>query len=157
MTQARQFVARLPCRGQIIHDCLKLYDFRRFFKGIEKLILWGGTPLERSGPKFCAKSRPRELRSIYGDPFHEDFVLIGGHEGSGPSSHTFGPLWQTHSGRCGWAGGRFASNSNPTGFTNPPCPHTRLLSCRCRGTKGDCYLGTAARQWHFCQYFDPSD
>ena len=37
--------------------------------------------------------------------------------------------------RCaGRAGGRWcASNSNPTGFTNPPCPHTRLRSCRCRG------------------------
>ena len=45
-----------------------------------------GTPLERSGSKFCAKCRARELRSIYGDPFHEDFVPD---DGSGPGSHTF--------------------------------------------------------------------
>ena len=32
-----------------------------------------------------------------------------------------------------WRRRRFAGNSNPTGFTNPPCPHTRLLSCAAGG------------------------
>ena len=33
-----------------------------------------GTPLDGSGSKFRSKWRARELRSIYGDPFGEDFV-----------------------------------------------------------------------------------
>ena len=64
-------------------------DFLCFFKVLKSGDSEPGTPLERSGSKFCAKSRARELRSIYGDPFGEDFVPIRGHKGSGPGSHTF--------------------------------------------------------------------
>ena len=55
------------------------------------------------------------------------------------SAHTMSPwqtrnvsVWKTHSPDV--RGGRWrASNSNPTGFTNPHCPHTRLLSCAAGG------------------------
>ena len=48
-----------------------------------------GTPLDGSGSKFRSKWRARELRSIYGDPFREDFVPIGVGQRSGASSFTF--------------------------------------------------------------------
>ena len=48
-----------------------------------------GTPLDGSGSKFRSKCRARELRSIYGDPFREDFVQIGVGQRSGASSFTF--------------------------------------------------------------------
>ena len=33
---------------------------------------------------------------------------------------------------------RFASNSNPTGFTNPPLPTHKIAILRCRGTSVIC-------------------
>ena len=87
--QARVFGSGVPCRGSFFLKIWIFFDFWWIFKVLKSLDSEPGTPLERSGSKFCAKSRPRELRSIYGDPFHEDFVPAGGDDGSGPGSHTF--------------------------------------------------------------------
>ena len=92
-----------------------------FFKVLKSWDSEPGTPLERSGSKFCAKSRPRELRSIYGDPFHEDFVPAGVDDGSGPGSHTF-PA------RCAGGARIFWSHTQPT-IHSPT--HTLLISLPC--------------------------
>ena len=79
----------LPCRGSCFSKYCFVHYFCCFFKVLKSCDSEPGTPLERSGSKFCAKSRPWELRSIYGEPFREDFVPIGVGQRSGASSFTF--------------------------------------------------------------------
>ena len=79
----------LPCRGSFSKQIDVFLDFRWIFKVLKSWDSEPGTPLERSGSKFRFKSRAWELRSIYGDPFREDFVPIGVGQGSGASSLTF--------------------------------------------------------------------
>ena len=81
--------AALPCRGSFFSKFWIFPDFWCFFNILKSGDSEPGTPLERSGSKFCAKCRARELRSIYGDPFGEDFVPIGVGQRSGASSFTF--------------------------------------------------------------------
>ena len=62
-----------------------------FFKVLKSGDSEPGTPLERSGSKFRFKSRARELRSIYGDPFGAKFVLNWRGQGSGATRSLLGP------------------------------------------------------------------
>ena len=95
--QARVSGSGVALQGQFFFSRFWIFpDLLCLLKVLKSWDSEPGTPLERSGSKFCAKSRARELRSIYGDPFPEDFVPVGVDEGSGPGSHTFVSLWQTH-------------------------------------------------------------
>ena len=80
---------RRSLQGQIYSQNFGFFKIFVFFNILKSGDSEPGTPLERSGSKFCAKCRARELRSIYGDPFGEDFVPIGVGQRSGASSFTF--------------------------------------------------------------------
>ena len=58
----------------------------------KKLRCRGRDPSRKFAAKFLKISRRECLKIFYGDPFGEDFLQIGVPEGSGPSSHTLGPL-----------------------------------------------------------------
>ena len=84
--------------------------FACFLKVLKSWDSEPGTPLERSGSKFRFKSRARELRSIYGDPFREDFVPNLASE-SGPAASKSGPAASKS--------GPAASKSGPAGAVAP--------------------------------------
>ena len=142
--QARVSGCGVALQGQFFLKMLIfLVDVWCFLKVLKSWDSEPGTPLERSGSKFRFKSRARELRSIYGDPFGEDFVPIRGHKGSGPGSHTFVcgrhtvSLCGRHTGQmCGRAVVR--EQLQPHWVHQSPLPTHKIAILRCRVTSVTC-------------------